>query len=137
MSLNVANHQMVEYCESTMICRHKVLCEYFGDTIGDTTQKVDGINPFCDYACDICRDPEATKQLKLSKLTPVGSQNEFYPREEDIERPLEVFDTSLDHQATVAVQESDNEDEMKLDTNEEGMNVDIPRRVVGAPIINT
>jgi len=123
--------KMVEYCESTTVCRHKALCEYFGDTTGNETQKVGGVNTFCDYACDVCRDPEGTRQLKILKLTPVGSQDQFYPREE-IERTLEVFDTSFDP-APVSVHSSDPEESMVIDADEVAT-VQIPRPVAAIPV---
>lgn len=37
---------LAEYCENTTTCRHKMICNYFGE--GDT--------PACDYACDYHKD---------------------------------------------------------------------------------
>ncbi|KAH7125408.1 ATP-dependent DNA helicase recQ [Dendryphion nanum] len=39
--------KLVNYCESTRACRHKMISEYFGDVE----------KPVCDYACDWCKDP--------------------------------------------------------------------------------
>ena len=59
---------MVSYCENTTICRHKVLCEYFGDPVDEGNNRVGEINTFCDYACDIWYT------RRRSKLITVGIQ---------------------------------------------------------------
>ncbi|GAB7348305.1 hypothetical protein MBLNU459_g6285t1 [Dothideomycetes sp. NU459] len=41
---------LVNYCESTRECRHKLIAQYFGETSG-------GGAPECDYACDWHKDP--------------------------------------------------------------------------------
>jgi superfamily II DNA helicase RecQ len=48
-----ANVEMVNYCENTSTCRHKMLCEYFGDTVDDAANRSTGRNTFCDFACDV------------------------------------------------------------------------------------
>jgi hypothetical protein len=44
---------MVDYCENTKTCRHKILCKYFGDKVDDVENMKDGKNTFCDFACDV------------------------------------------------------------------------------------
>lgn len=51
--------ELANYCESVNMCRHALICKYFGETI----------KPKCDYACDYCKDPTALKRAKKSGLT--------------------------------------------------------------------
>lgn len=37
---------LIQYCEETERCRHRLICGYFGDE-GE---------PVCDWACDFCKD---------------------------------------------------------------------------------
>jgi RecQ family ATP-dependent DNA helicase len=45
---------LVEYCEETDVCRHKMICKYFGETI----------TPVCDSACDFHKDAQALRKAK-------------------------------------------------------------------------
>lgn len=49
---------MIAYCENTDACRHKLICEYFGEK--DT--------PNCEYACDWHKDVKSLKRAKLNGL---------------------------------------------------------------------
>ncbi|KAJ8124173.1 hypothetical protein O1611_g9426 [Lasiodiplodia mahajangana] len=49
---------LAEYCENTMACRHKQICDYFGES--DT--------PACDYACDYHKDPADLQRRFLRGL---------------------------------------------------------------------
>jgi RecQ family ATP-dependent DNA helicase len=49
---------LVEYCEATDRCRHKLIAKYFGD------EEV----PPCDFACDWCKDPVALVRRKEKGL---------------------------------------------------------------------
>lgn len=49
---------LVEYCEDTDTCRHKMICSYFGESI----------TPECDYACDWHKDIRALKKAKKDGL---------------------------------------------------------------------
>ena len=49
---------LVNYCEATNRCRHKLIANYFGD------EEV----PPCDYACDWCKDPVALVRKKEKGL---------------------------------------------------------------------
>jgi RecQ family ATP-dependent DNA helicase len=49
---------LVDYCEETNTCRHKMICKYFGESI----------TPECDYACDWHKDAKALKQAKKDGL---------------------------------------------------------------------
>lgn len=49
---------LVEYCEHTERCRHRLICEYFGE---------EGL-PECDYACDWHKDKVALKKRKSEGL---------------------------------------------------------------------
>ncbi|KAF2467012.1 ATP-dependent DNA helicase [Lindgomyces ingoldianus] len=49
---------LVNYCEATDKCRHKLIARYFGDEE----------DPPCDYACDWCKDPVALVRKKEKGL---------------------------------------------------------------------
>ena len=49
---------LVNYCEDTDNCRHKMICRYFGE------REV----PECDYACDWHKDSKGLKRAKLNGL---------------------------------------------------------------------
>ncbi len=49
---------LVQYCERTDRCRHRLICEYFGEV---------GV-PECDFACDWHKDPGALKKRKKEGL---------------------------------------------------------------------
>ncbi|KAG8624564.1 hypothetical protein KVT40_007631 [Elsinoe batatas] len=53
--------RLVNYCEETRRCRHKLISEYFGDQGGCV----------CDYACDFCKDRDM-----LAKRKEVGLASE-------------------------------------------------------------
>lgn len=50
--------KLVEYCEQTERCRHRVISEYFGETEA----------PKCDLACDFCKDAKGLKKRKEEGL---------------------------------------------------------------------
>lgn len=50
--------KLVEYCEQTERCRHRVIAEYFGETE----------TPRCDFACDFCKDAKGLKGRKEEGL---------------------------------------------------------------------
>ncbi|KAF2649498.1 ATP-dependent DNA helicase [Lophiostoma macrostomum CBS 122681] len=50
--------ELVEYCEHTRKCRHKLIARYFAD---------DEVPP-CDFACDWCKDSEALVRRKEKGL---------------------------------------------------------------------
>lgn len=52
-------HALVQYCESTNKCRHKNICQYFGE---------DESAAECDFACDWCKDPADVKRRKNAEL---------------------------------------------------------------------
>jgi RecQ family ATP-dependent DNA helicase len=45
---------LIQYCEETRKCRHRLICGYFGE---------EGV-PVCDYACDFCKDRNALSRRK-------------------------------------------------------------------------
>ncbi|KAF2737337.1 ATP-dependent DNA helicase recQ [Polyplosphaeria fusca] len=66
----VSLKKLVDYCEATNKCRHKMIAEYFND---------EG-NPPCDYACDWCKDAKALVMRKERGLAPmdiVATQREM------------------------------------------------------------
>jgi RecQ family ATP-dependent DNA helicase len=49
---------LVEYCEDTDTCKHRLICKYFGEK--DI--------PECDYACDWHKDAKSLKKEKMNSL---------------------------------------------------------------------
>jgi RecQ family ATP-dependent DNA helicase len=49
---------LTAYCENTDMCRHELICKYFGETV----------KPKCDYACDWHKDKIALKKAKTAGL---------------------------------------------------------------------
>ncbi|KAF1981126.1 ATP-dependent DNA helicase recQ [Aulographum hederae CBS 113979] len=49
---------LVQYCESTSTCRHKLICQYFGENTV----------PECDYACDWHKDGNSLAMTKDRRL---------------------------------------------------------------------
>lgn len=49
---------VVDYCENTDSCRHRLICKYFGE---------DAV-PECDYACDWHKDVKTLKRAKMNGL---------------------------------------------------------------------
>ena len=47
--------KLVEYCEDTETCRHRLISQYFGDREHP---------PECDFACDWCKNAEGLKKRK-------------------------------------------------------------------------
>ena len=50
---------LVQYCERTTLCRHRVIAEYFGEA-ADAAK--------CDRACDFCKDAKLLKERKEKGL---------------------------------------------------------------------
>lgn len=69
---------LVEYCEDTKTCRHKLICRYFGEK-GEIE---------CDYACDWHKDAKALKKGKINGL----SSEEYV----STQRELGVYDGSYE-----------------------------------------
>ncbi|KAI0064084.1 ATP-dependent DNA helicase [Artomyces pyxidatus] len=55
---------LIAYAESTDVCRHVLLCRYFGEVIDAKSAEV--AKTYCDKMCDICKYPEKTKRRKLN-----------------------------------------------------------------------
>ncbi|KAJ7364939.1 ATP-dependent DNA helicase [Mycena albidolilacea] len=51
---------LVQFAESTDICRHVAICRYFGEPIDMAVQEV--VRKYCNKMCDICKYPEKTKR---------------------------------------------------------------------------
>ncbi|KAI0161490.1 RecQ family ATP-dependent DNA helicase [Xylariaceae sp. FL1272] len=49
---------LIDYCENIMTCRHKLICDYFGEEE----------TPVCDYACDFHKDSKDLKRRFLRGL---------------------------------------------------------------------
>ncbi|KXJ97196.1 RecQ family ATP-dependent DNA helicase [Microdochium bolleyi] len=60
---------LAQYCESTSMCRHRSICQYFGETVV----------PACEYACDWHKDSQDLQRRFLRGLASeewVGTQRE-------------------------------------------------------------
>lgn len=55
--------KMVEFCENTTRCRHRLVAEYFG---GDGAADAERSTP-CDYACDVCKEGHAALQRRKDR----------------------------------------------------------------------
>ena len=63
---------VIDYCENTKICRHRIIAEYFGDKGGGT----------CDFACDFCKEGGVALQRRKEKgLASEEEAIEFSQRE--------------------------------------------------------
>ncbi|KAK0462094.1 P-loop containing nucleoside triphosphate hydrolase protein [Desarmillaria tabescens] len=56
---------LVNFAENTDVCRHVLICRYFGEDVASDTDK-----DYCDSMCDVCKYPKETRQRKY-KLTPL------------------------------------------------------------------
>ncbi|CAK5283923.1 unnamed protein product, partial [Mycena citricolor] len=52
---------LIQFAESTTVCRHIALCRYFGETI-----EAAEVGKYCNRMCDICRYPDKTRQRHSS-----------------------------------------------------------------------
>jgi bloom syndrome protein len=72
---------LVDYCEEVGMCRHHLICKYFGEK-----ENKKEVVPHCDYACDWHKDPEKVKRLKDKNLVDedvAATQGGAYPAHED------------------------------------------------------
>ncbi|KAF7348226.1 ATP-dependent DNA helicase [Mycena sanguinolenta] len=79
---------LVQFAESTDICRHVAICRYFGEPIDMTVQEV--VQKYCNRMCDICKYPEKTKRrhAKLSSEEYAATQVPAHvPRDDDEDYP--------------------------------------------------
>ncbi|KAJ7643735.1 ATP-dependent DNA helicase [Roridomyces roridus] len=81
---------LVQFAESTEICRHVAICRYFGEPIDLKDEEL--VKKYCNNMCDICRYPDKTKRRhkSLSSEEHAGTQVSAYPAREyddDDERP--------------------------------------------------
>ncbi|KAF9560908.1 ATP-dependent DNA helicase [Agrocybe pediades] len=61
-----SQHSLVDYAENSTICRHVLICKYFGEDIDEEDPAT--VKAYCDNMCDVCKSPEKVRQriLKLS-----------------------------------------------------------------------
>ncbi|KAJ6585409.1 P-loop containing nucleoside triphosphate hydrolase protein [Mycena capillaripes] len=79
---------LIQFAESTSICRHVAICRYFGEPIDMDDEEV--VKKYCNKMCDICKYPEKTKRRhsKLSSEEYAGTQVPAYiPRDDDEDDP--------------------------------------------------
>ncbi|KAF9029436.1 ATP-dependent DNA helicase [Hymenopellis radicata] len=83
---------LIEFAESTEVCRHIAVCRYFGETIDDSDESR---KAYCDMMCDVCKYPDVVRRqkLKLSSWEQAGHANEWRNRvtrdssNEDVSKP--------------------------------------------------
>ncbi|KAJ7274146.1 P-loop containing nucleoside triphosphate hydrolase protein [Mycena rebaudengoi] len=65
---------LVQFAESTTICRHVSICRYFGEPIDAADEAL--VRKYCNKMCDICKYPDKTKRRheKLSSEEYAGTQ---------------------------------------------------------------
>lgn len=67
--------KIVEFCENTEVCRHQLVCKYFGDDGDDNSAE-------CYFACDVCKEgPEGLKRRKERGLATEEQAFTFTQRE--------------------------------------------------------
>ncbi|KAF8895592.1 P-loop containing nucleoside triphosphate hydrolase protein [Infundibulicybe gibba] len=54
--------ELVKFAESIDICRHVLICRYFGESIDSSNPKT--VKQYCDAMCDVCKYPDRTKRRK-------------------------------------------------------------------------
>ncbi|RDB14537.1 ATP-dependent DNA helicase Q-like 3 [Hypsizygus marmoreus] len=67
---------LVQFAESTAVCRHVSICRYFGEQIDDDDHE--DVHKYCDMMCDVCKYPDKTirRATKLSTyMSPVPQPN--------------------------------------------------------------
>ncbi|KAJ7078605.1 ATP-dependent DNA helicase [Mycena belliarum] len=82
---------LVQFAESTEICRHVSICRYFGEPIDTADENM--VRTYCNKMCDICKYPDKTKRRhkKLSSEEYAGSQvpahvAHYYDDDDDLPR---------------------------------------------------
>ncbi|KAM6494430.1 P-loop containing nucleoside triphosphate hydrolase protein [Amanita muscaria] len=63
---SVSLSALIQFAESTAVCRHVSICRYFGEQIDATDADI--LQQYCDRMCDICKYPERTR-LRQGKLS--------------------------------------------------------------------
>ncbi|KAJ7464681.1 ATP-dependent DNA helicase [Mycena galericulata] len=76
---------LVQFAESTEVCRHVAICRYFGEPIDMADEEV--VKKYCNKMCDICKYPEKTKRrhAKLSTEEYAGTQVPACPPQDEDE----------------------------------------------------
>lgn len=93
--------KVVDYCESTLMCRHQLISDYFGNTsIDSRNERNDGDGndigvpgaasslswstpTICDFACDICKEgPAGVGERKKAGLTTNEQASQYTQRED-------------------------------------------------------
>ncbi|KAF7299551.1 ATP-dependent DNA helicase [Mycena chlorophos] len=75
---------LIDFAESTTVCRHVAICRYFGEPIDEKDTNM--VRKYCNKMCDICKNPDKTKAAhkKLSTEEFAATQVPLYPpRDED------------------------------------------------------
>ncbi|KAJ7143581.1 P-loop containing nucleoside triphosphate hydrolase protein [Mycena crocata] len=79
---------LVQFAESTEICRHVAICRYFGEPIDMADGEL--VKKYCNKMCDICKYPDKTKRrhANLSSEEYASTQVPAYPiRDDDDDEP--------------------------------------------------
>lgn len=65
-----------EFCENTDICRHELICQYFGGEFSSDSGAGDGPKAECFFACDVCKD--GREALRRRKDRGLASEEEAF-----------------------------------------------------------
>lgn len=69
---------LIQFAESSTICRHVSICRYFGEAIDVTDKEL--VKTFCNRMCDVCKYPNKVQQQisNLSSLEHASSRVDGY-----------------------------------------------------------
>ncbi|KAH9979944.1 ATP-dependent DNA helicase [Lactifluus volemus] len=64
---------LVDFAENLNVCRHVLICRYFGETVDIRDTNV--VRSYCDNMCDVCKNPEKARKRKesLSPIEAIGA----------------------------------------------------------------
>ncbi|KAF9046112.1 P-loop containing nucleoside triphosphate hydrolase protein, partial [Panaeolus papilionaceus] len=57
---------LIQFAESSKLCRHVSICRYFGEPIDETNEEL--LKIYCNKMCDVCKYPQKVK-LKIANLS--------------------------------------------------------------------
>ncbi|KAF8532115.1 P-loop containing nucleoside triphosphate hydrolase protein [Gautieria morchelliformis] len=70
---------LIDFAESTSVCRHVLICRYFGEQIRDEDLEI--ARKYCQKMCDVCKYPDKA-QTRHSKLSSAEFLSTQVPRAE-------------------------------------------------------
>lgn len=74
--------KVIEYCENTIVCRHKLITDYFGQPSlvsgAASSRSIAQVGVECDYACDVCKEtPNGVKKRRDRGLASDAEASQF------------------------------------------------------------